>query len=141
MIPDNGIDLTGGVSVVSFPTRTYKLRLDTDRIAGYTEGLDAMEQMIYKALLTDRYRYLIYDWNYGFEVDDLFGKDRSYVKPELIRRITECLMADDRVLGVENFAFPAPDDNAYNSARNTVVVTFTARTVFGDVYYSKAVSV
>lgn len=93
-----------------------------------------MEQFIFKTLATDRYKYEIYDWNYGFEISDLYGKPRGYVYSELKRRITEALIQDDRVIGVDSFIFEAP-------ARNVVLVKFTVHTQFGAVKAERQVNV
>jgi hypothetical protein len=125
LIPDSGT-----ISEIIFktqPTNTYKLSLDKDVIAQYADGIEAMRQMAYKTLLTDRYRYYIYDWNYGVEIDDLMGKPILYVKSELIRRIQECLEADDRVNSVTDFSFP----DTGNAELTPVSIKFHVNTIFG----------
>ena len=43
------------------PSLTYKLDLDTGRIVGKVDGLEAVNQFILKALLTPRFHCLVYD--------------------------------------------------------------------------------
>jgi hypothetical protein len=93
-----------------------------------------MKQAIYKILMTERYDWAIYSWNYGVELRDLFGKPVSYCVPEIERRVTEALTQDGRVLSVGGWAFEYP-------ARGTVKARFTARTVFGDVEAETEVNV
>lgn len=81
------------------------MNLDTGSIRGYTDGLDAMKQAIFKILQTERYQYIMYSWNYGIETLDLYGEPISYVCPELERRITEALLWDERIESVDNFEF------------------------------------
>ena len=57
--------------------------LEQEVINGFTDGLDAMKQTIYMILNTERYQYIIYSWNYGIELIDLFGEPITYVCPEL----------------------------------------------------------
>nr|DAL55772.1 MAG TPA_asm: Protein of unknown function (DUF2634) [Caudoviricetes sp.] len=64
-----------------------------------------MEQAVYKIVNTERYGYLIYSWNYGIELADLFGQPIPYVYAELQRRFEEALLADDRINAVQNFQF------------------------------------
>lgn len=127
MIPKiENINIGEEIEIVEEPTKTYKLEFDKKEIKGYADRIDAMQQAIYKILGTERYKYVIYDWNYGIELADLFGKPRSYVYSELKRRIREALLDDDRITEVDNFIFEAPK-------RDIVAVRFTAHTVFGEI--------
>lgn len=127
MIPKiEDINIGDEIEIIEEPTNTYKLNLDTKEVKGYTDGIEAMKQAIYKILRTERYKYAIYDWNYGIELADLFGKPRAYVYSELKRRIREALFDDDRILEVDNFIFGAPE-------RDVVTVSFEVDTIFGDI--------
>lgn len=141
MLPNNNITLKNGIKVVNHPTRTYKLDFEKNRLSGYTDGLAAMEQFVHKALQTDRYNYVIYNWNYGVELDDLYGKPTVYVKAELPRRIREALLTDDRVTAVDNFSFPEPAGGVNADKRTTVCIKFTVHTVFGNLDITKEVPV
>lgn len=116
------------------PTKTYKLDYVNGTAIWYTDGRDAVEQAIYKILSTERYQYIMYSWDYGVELMDLYGEPVSYVCPELERRITEALTWDRRIASVDHFEFNT-------STKGEVRVTFTAHTVFGDVSVEKGVSV
>ena len=141
MIPDNNVTLANGIKTVTHPTHTYKLNFKNNRISRYADGLEAMEQFVYKALRTERYQHEIYDWNYGVELDNLFGKPTVYVKAELARRISEALLADDRVTSVDSFSFPEPAGGTGANKRTTICVNFTVHTIFGDVNAAKEVAV
>lgn len=106
------------------PSQTYYLEVEKDRVRGWTEGLDAVRQAVYKILHTERYDHVIYSWNYGVELTDLFGAPVSYAIPELRRRITEALTWDDRVESVDTFEFV--------ERKGRVRATFTAHTIYGD---------
>ncbi|ERT61262.1 MULTISPECIES: DUF2634 domain-containing protein [Megasphaera] len=106
------------------PSKTYKLDYETDgQVRGYCEDLRAVEQAIYKILNTERYKFLIYSWNYGIELADLFGKPIPYVYAEIQRRIIEALLADDRIIEVSGFEF--------SNSGGDVFVTFDAVTRYG----------
>lgn len=79
MLPINGA-LSNEIKVIKRPSLTYKIDFDKGRMMRFTDGRDAVEQFIYKALMTDRYKYVIYDWNYGIQLNDLFGKPKGYAK-------------------------------------------------------------
>lgn len=104
MIPSIDI-LTMEITKTTYPTKTYKVILDGDRISGNTDDLDAIAQTVYLILSTERYRHIIYSWDYGVELLDLIGKPLPYVVAELPRRITEALTTDDRIKDVIDFKF------------------------------------
>lgn len=93
------------IEEISYPSKTYKVLLDKGRISGYTDEVDALIQSIYFILNTERYKFVIYSWDYGIELFDLFGKQMTYVIPEVERRVTEALIQDNRVVKVTNFEF------------------------------------
>ena len=130
MIPSTTAFLEQDFEITEQPTHTYKMNLESNQIRGYTDGQEAMKQAIYKILNTERYQYVMYSWNYGIELLDLYGEPVSYVCPELERRITEALTWDDRIQSVDNFEFNI-------SKKGEILVTFTAHTVFGDVVAEK----
>lgn len=126
MIPSGNAVLTTELNVVTMPSKQHKMNLDNDRIIGTCDGLEAMKQTIFKILNTERYQYLIYSWNYGIELMDLYGQPSTYVCPELERRVKEALLQDDRITVVDNFEFDI-------SRKGVVSVAFTVHTIFGDV--------
>ena len=71
-----------------------------DRITGYIDGLEAIKQAVYLILNTERFEYIIYSWDYGVELYDLFGEPIDFVKSELKRVIKEALEQDDRIIDV-----------------------------------------
>lgn len=129
MIPTASNFLNETQQETTVPTRTYRLHLAADKIAGYTDGAEAMKQAIYLIIGTERYRYVIYSWQYGIELEDLFGMPMSYCIPEVERRITEALSADDRILRVYGFSFVRK--------RESLAVTFSVETVFGEMTIEK----
>ncbi len=133
MIPSSTGFLEQDFEIAEQPTKTYKMQIESNLIRGYTDGPDAMKQAIYKILSTERYQYVMYSWNYGIELLDLYGEPVSYVCPELERRIAEALTWDDRIKSVDNFDFDT-------SKKGEILVTFTAHTSFGDVTAERVVN-
>ena len=133
MIPSvNGL-LTTDLEVEIQPSRSYKMFIRDDIINGTCEGLDAMVQVIYKILNTERYMHSIYSWSYGIEIADLIGEPVSYVCAEVERRITEALTQDDRIESVSDFSFDI-------AKKHEVVCTFVVHTIFGNVEIEKGVT-
>lgn len=109
----------------SLPTKTYKIDFEKQKIVGYTDNVEALKQAIILMLSIERYDFIIYSWNYGIELKNLYGKDTGYVMAELERVITEALLQDDRIKSVENFIF--------DRIKNKVSVTFTVNSIYGDI--------
>ena len=133
MIPQND-GLTSDIQIVERPTKTYAMNLSDDDITDFVDNLKAMEQAVYKIIRTERYRYKIYSWNYGIELEDLFGMPVSYCIPEIERRIREALLQDTRIVEVINFDFDTP-------RKGVVFTKFTVVTIFGNVDADKEVQI
>jgi len=132
MIPANSY-LIEDFEIVEQGSQTFYLDINGNAVYGYTDGLDAMRQAIYLILSTERYQYVIFSRNYGIELLDLYGRQTTYVLPELKRRITEALLQDTRITRLEDFVFRV--------GKGTVHVTFTAVTVHGSVPIERAVAI
>ena len=133
MIPSKNVIFSTNLKIESQPSKNYKLHIEQNIIRGTCDGLEAMKQVIYKILNTERYQYIIYSWNYGIELLDLYGEPITYVLPEIQRRITEALVQDDRINSVDDFNFET-------IGKRTVNVTFTVHTIFGDIQEEKVVN-
>lgn len=134
MIPSGNTILTTDLNVVTQPSKQHRMNLDRNRILGTCDGLEAVKQSIFKILNSERYSYLIYSWDYGIELMDLYGQPPMYVCPEIERRVKEALSQDDRITGVDNFEFDI-------SNKGVVSVTFTVHTLFGDLAEEMAVNI
>ena len=122
------------INIVTVPTKTYKMDLAGDRISGHTDEQEAMKQAIYKILRTERYKYIIYSWNYGIELEDLIGMPVNYCVPEIERRIKEALLQDMRIEDVTEFEFDT-------TKKSVVLVKFTAYTEFGNIEIQEEVNI
>ena len=125
---------TEGIEIITLPSLNHRMLLDREIIAGKCNGLEAMKQVIYKILNTERYQYIIYSWNYGIELNDLFGMQVKEAVPIIERRITEALLQDDRITSVENFTFDT-------TKRHVVAAAFTVNTIFGGLEVTKEVNI
>lgn len=125
MIPTTPV-LTEDITETTYASRTYRVTFGTtERVSGYTDGLEAVKQAIYFILSTERYQYIIYSWDYGVELLDLFGKPMPYVMSEVPRRIKEALTQDDRIEDVVDFTFEKNHSKLHT--------TFTVVTTYGDI--------
>ena len=122
MIPSIDI-LANEITEQKRPTNTYRIVVDADRIDGEANGMDSIAQAVYLILSSERYKHIIYSWDYGIELLDLYGKPMPYVMAELPRRITEALTQDDRIDDVVDFTF--------EHNRNKLLTKFTVVTNVG----------
>lgn len=133
MIPNTNDDLKNDFEFEELPTKTFKLHIEDDKIYGFADGLEAMKQAVYLILNTERYQYLIYSWNYGVELEDLFGQPIPYVMSELKRRIIEALLQDSRITSIEDFEL--------DYKKSKVFCKFTVKTIYGEFDSEKVVNV
>lgn len=124
MIPSGSTVLDRPVRQVEWQSRTWKLDLASGRIRGVIDGLEAVKQAAFKILQTQRYRYLIYSFDYGHELESLIGLNPLFVKSELTRIIQEALLQDDRIQGIENMEVAIAGDS--------ISAEFTVNTVYGS---------
>lgn len=116
------------------PSLTYALDLDRGRIIGKTDGLKAVEQAIRKAIITPRWKCLVYDNQYGSELkNEITAKDASpeLIESEIPRMVEDALKPDTRVLQVRDFAFSFEEDQCF--------ISFTAETVYGTVLIEEVI--
>lgn len=124
---------SANITIESQPSKTYKMRIDDEKVQGAVDGFEAIEQACYKILNTERYQHVIYSWNYGIELQDLFGKPIPYVFSELPRRIREALTQDDRINDVTDFDL--------SHSKGDVLAKFNVVTVSGIIEMQKGVKV
>jgi hypothetical protein len=124
MILPAGATLGVAEEEVRQPSRTYKLDLENNRIAGMVDGIDAVKQAAYKILDTERFSYFIYSGNYGRE-----GGLGNAIDIE--RSISEALLQDDRITAIEDFQMTVTGDEA--------TVRFTVVSIFGSVPIERGV--
>lgn len=69
-------------------------------------GNEAIKTWVYKAMKTERFRYLIYSWHYGSELSSLIGQSYAphLTKAESIRYIKEALLIHPYIKNVGNVA-------------------------------------
>lgn len=109
------------------PSRTYRLDLDTGRITGKVDGLKAVDQAIRKALITPRFKCLIYDRQYGSEIEEaIIRKDatREYIEAATEGFVKDALLPDTRILSIYDFQIDLQEDAAH--------ISFKADTIFGE---------
>lgn len=115
------------------PSKTHFIDFRNNRIIGMVDGIDALRQTIMKELLTTRYLYVIHTDRYGIEDEQLFGGNmtRELLENEIQNSFTDAIIFDDRVLGVENYAFTNRTDSEGRIISDNLMVSFDVRSIFG----------
>lgn len=108
--------------------REYEIDFDTEKLTGkIVEGLEAIKVWIWLAMRTARYRYYIYSWDYGNEIEDLIGTGYTdeYIQSEVERIIEDTLLINENILSVTDIEVTRENDK--------ISANFTANTLYGEV--------
>ncbi|WP_027628229.1 DUF2634 domain-containing protein [Ruminiclostridium cellobioparum] len=91
------------------------------------EGAEALKVWICKMLKTQRYRYLIYSWNYGSELEKLIGAGyaSNTVRNEVKRLLEDALQVNSGIKGTKNVNVTFSGDK--------LDLSFTVITDYGEV--------
>lgn len=124
-LPQN-VGINASLEYAELPTTTFIIDWSSRQIAGIGTGLDAMRQAVEIILANERFRWQIYDSNFGVELEGLIGDDLDYIKAEIPRRIEEAFSVDSRILSVDNYVFT-------ETSPGTLSVSFDVQTVYGAI--------
>lgn len=112
------------IQLTSRPSRTWIIDRNTMQVGFMDEGLEAVRQSVEIALNVDRFRWQIYNTNFGNELEELIGDDADYIQSELPRMVDDALSVDDRVIDTTDYVFSVNGDS--------MTVSFTVNTVYGQ---------
>lgn len=124
MLPLNDKDILQ-INESTEPSNTFFIDFEKGRISGFIDEKEAVKQAIMLILNTERYKFLIYSWNYGAELEALIGTHPDIVEDEAERLISEALLQDDRITAVYDFEF--------SRNRDTLLVNFKVDSIYGDI--------
>lgn len=112
------------IQLTSRPSKTWIIDRQTMQVGYMDEGLESVRQAVEIALNVERFRWQIYNTNFGNELNDLIGDDADYIKSEFQRMVDDALSVDDRVIDTSDYTFSVDGDS--------ITITFTVNTVFGQ---------
>lgn len=113
------------VEFTTYPIKEWVLDKDSGLLGDNVQSVDAIAQDVKFALSTERNMYPIMGSNFGVTFGDLVGRDSSYVKAQVKRRIQDALSIDDRIISISEFKFTKPDSD-------TLSISFIVSSVLGD---------
>lgn len=89
-------------------------------------GNEAIKTWCYKSLYVNRYKYMIYSWNYGNELENLIGTSYTHTlaQAECMRYVEECLMINPYITGVSNIR------SSFD--KGLLTITCDLNTIYGD---------
>lgn len=113
------------ITIASQPSKTWIIDKTQNQVSGMDNGLESVRQAVEIALNVERFRWQIYNTDFGSELEGLIGEDEAYITSEFPRIVTDALSVDSRVISIDN----------WNFTRNgtTMTVSFSVHTVFGDI--------
>lgn len=106
----------------------YEFDFETNKLTGRkVYGNEAIKAWVHKLLRTKRYKYLIYTWDYGNEIEDLISKhyNKDYIESEVYRNIKEALYINPYIKDIFNFSVEFD--------KTIITLSFTVETKFGEV--------
>ena len=113
---------------------TWYIDWHTNRINRIATEYEELAQTIQRALMTDRFYYTIYTWQYGSELKDLVGsKNLSYMKGAIKKDIKDALKFENRVIGVDDVQIKLDDDSSY---KINVAISTTLGTIREELVYN-----
>lgn len=115
------------IEELPYQPKEYEINYRTGQLTGrVVEGKEAVMAWVWLALQTARYRYYIYSWDYGQEIEELVGQgySKEYTKAELEAMIEACLTVNPYIEGIENFEAEFRD--------SILTATFAITTRFGE---------
>ena len=105
----------------------YGIDFDTGKLTGKkVSGKEAIKVWIWNCLHTERFRYAIYSWDYGAELDQYIGDalTEEFINTDCEAEITEALLINPYINGISNFSI--------SFEKTKLSISFTVDTTFGD---------
>lgn len=104
----------------------------------FVEGTEAVKIWLWKLFNTERFREMIFSWDYGSEVHELIGQgySKALTNSEAERYVREAIdyNLSDYVTGISDFSVN------YNDSDRRLLISFTAETPYGEVEYNDQIA-
>ena len=107
---------------------------ESDRIIGYVDDLEAIKQAIFHILSVERYANLIYNDNYGVELEQYIGKGFEFLEATIEDTLKEALTYDLRISNVVV-------NNIQQIDKNKALINYTVYTIYGNLILEVGINV
>ena len=108
--------------------KEYGIDFDTGELTGaIVSGKEAIKVWIWNCLHTERFRFAIYSWDYGAELEQYIGDEvtEEFLQTDCEAEITEALKVNKYILDIEDF------NVSFEGSR--LKISFKVNTTFGDI--------
>lgn len=108
--------------------KEYGIDYSTGKLTGQiVSGKEAIKVWIWNCLHTERFRYPIYSWNYGAELEQYIGDavTEEFLQTDCEAEITEALKVNKYISDIEDF------NVSFSGTK--INITFRVITTFGDI--------
>lgn len=123
--------VTAKQTEIDNPPVEYGIDLKTGQLTGeIVSGLEAVEVWVWLALHSERYRYPIFSWKYGAELEQYIGQGYSaeFLEEAVKDDVEACLVINPYIRGIDDFSCKIENDR--------LVLNFTVKTDYGEVEIS-----
>ena len=132
-LPENGINISQGVTFIEQPSYTWYVNPTTGRISGMADGFTAVKQAVEILFSVERFFWQIYSPNFGMEWQGLVGTNPGYVALEIQRRAKDAIRTDNRMKDLTDFFYQVNGDS--------LRMEFTVQTVYGPIKQKLTISI
>lgn len=111
--------------------KEYGVDFSTGQLTGQiVEGKEALKVWIWNCLKTQRFRFPIYSWDYGADLEQYIGQTvtEEFLNTDCENEIKEAMLVNPFITGITNFSA--------SFAGSRLKISYTAETRFGDVEVS-----
>ena len=108
-------------------TKTSAIDFENHRLTSRRiDGIEAVEQYIHKALITPRFKCLIYGPDYGSQIKQLLMSypTQKYLEASMEHIGKDAIIHDSRILSMDNFVMKLNEDEIH--------ISFTVQTIYGE---------
>ncbi len=113
----------------TMPSLSYKI--SGGKIIGMVDEKEALVQSIDLMLRTERFKFGIYSWNYGCELQGITGLASDLAMARAETMVSDVLTTDDRITSISNFDVEISD--------RQLKLKFDVKTIFGNISYEGVV--
>lgn len=106
----------------------YEIDFQTGKLTGKkVKGIEAIKVWIWMCLKTERYRFALYSWDYGTELEQYIGSypTQEFMETDCRNEVEEALTINLYISGIDNFEVSMEKD--------VLKMSFLVRTTLGDV--------
>lgn len=107
--------------------KEYGMDFETGMLTGQVvTGIEAIKVWIWCALHTQRFRYAIYSWDYGADMEQYIGQavTQEFLDTDCHDEVEETLTISHYITGIDDFSAELTGDH--------LRMAFTVRTIYGD---------